>query len=155
MRRADPCSSKSASLAPCSPCAGRAHPRRSSQPLRQSRSPTRPPRPRPSMPRAADESGAPLGLLHRSESVEGYPFEPSDEGLAEALGLPVSAIVRFDMNTLGGGPLPGVVEAHRAFDPQRALDYGDEAYRRLRHAIGAYVGVAPSRVIVGAGADEL
>ena len=107
------------------------------------------------MPRAGDESDAPLGLLHRSESVEGYPVEPSDEGLAEALGLPVSAIVRFDMNTLGGGPLPGVVAAHRAFDPQRALDYGDEAYRRLRHAIGAYVGIAPRRVIVGAGADEL
>jgi histidinol-phosphate aminotransferase len=96
-----------------------------------------------------------LSLLHRAESVEPYPSEPSDEDLAEATGLPVGRIVRFDMNTLGGGPLPGVVAAHRAFDPQRALDYGDLAYRRLRQAIGSYVGVPARRVIIGAGGDEL
>ena len=96
-----------------------------------------------------------LSLLHRAELVEAYPSEPSDEDLADAIGLAVGRLVRFDMNTLGGGPLPGVVAAHRAFDPRRALDYGDQAYRRLRQAIGSYVGVPARRVIIGAGGDEL
>lgn len=96
-----------------------------------------------------------LALLYRAESVEAYPSEPSDEDLAHAIGLPVRAIARFDMNTLGGGPLPGVVAAHRGFDPQQALQYGDLAYRRLRQAIGSYVGIPARRVIIGAGADEL
>jgi hypothetical protein len=57
----------------------------------------------------ADASRGPLlALLHRAESVEAYPSEPSDEDLAQAIGLPVTAILRFDMNTLGGGPLLGV-----------------------------------------------
>jgi histidinol-phosphate aminotransferase len=104
----------------------------------------------------ADASRGPLlALLHRAESVEAYPSEPSDEDLAHAIGLPVTAIARFDMNTLGGGPLPGVVAAHRGFDPQQALEYGDLAYRRLRQAIGSYVGIPARRVIIGAGADEL
>lgn len=96
-----------------------------------------------------------LALLHRAESIEAYPSEPSDEDLAEAIGLQVTAIARFDMNTLGGGPLAGVVAAHRGFDPQQALEYGDQAYRRLRQAIGSYVGIPARRVIIGAGADEL
>jgi len=104
----------------------------------------------------ADASREPLlALLHRPESVEAYPSEPSDEDVAEAIGLPVTAIARFDMNTLGGGPLPGVVAAHRGFDPQQALEYGDQAYRRLRQAIGSFVGIPARRVIIGAGADEL
>jgi histidinol-phosphate aminotransferase len=104
----------------------------------------------------ADASRGPLlALLHRAESVEAYPSEPSDEDLAEAIGLPVTAIARFDMNTLGGGPLPGVVAAHRGFDPQQAVEYGDLAYRRLRQAIASHVGIPARRVIIGAGADEL
>jgi histidinol-phosphate aminotransferase len=104
----------------------------------------------------ADASrGQLLALLHRAESVEAYPSEPSDEDLAQAIGLPVTAIARFDMNTLSGGPLPGVVAAHRGFNPQQAVEYGDQAYRRLRQAIGSYVGIPAWRVIIGAGADEL
>jgi histidinol-phosphate aminotransferase len=47
------------------------------------------------------------------------------------------------------------VAAHRGFAPQQALEYGDLAYRRLRQAIGSYVGIPARRVIIGAGADEL
>jgi hypothetical protein len=56
----------------------------------------------------------PTDLLRLRDAVEPYPAEPSDEQLAEELGLPPEQVVRFDMNTLGGGPLPAVVEAMRS-----------------------------------------
>ena len=97
----------------------------------------------------------PARLLRLTGPVAGYPLEPSNEELASIAGLPVEAIVRYDMNTLGDGPLPAVREAWRAWDPAAAVEYGDLGYRRLRAAIGAHAGVAPQRVIPGAGADEL
>lgn len=88
-------------------------------------------------------------------AVEPYPAEHSDEQLAEELGLPPERVIRFDMNTLGGGPLPAVVVALRAYDPARLVEYGDQAYRRLRAGIQAATGAPSHRVIPGAGADEL
>jgi histidinol-phosphate aminotransferase len=75
--------------------------------------------------------------------------------MAKSLGIPLETLVRFDMNTLGGGPLPAVVEALATYDPARVVEYGDQAYRRLRAAIGAANGAPPHRIIPGAGADEL
>jgi histidinol-phosphate aminotransferase len=89
------------------------------------------------------------------DAVEPYPAEPSDEQLAEDLRLPPERVVRFDMNTLGGGPLPAVVEALRTYDAGRLVEYGDQAYVRLRAAIQAVTGSPGHRVIPGAGADEL
>ena len=67
--------------------------------------------------------------------VEAYPAEPSDEELAERAGIEVSSVVRADMNTMGGGALPSVVDGLRGFDGTRSNEYGDLAYRRL--AVGA------------------
>ena len=97
----------------------------------------------------------PARLLRLTGPVAGYPLEPSNEELAAIAGLPVEAIVRYDMNTLGDGPLPAVREAWRQWNPAAVVEYGDLGYRRLRAAIGAHVGVATQRVIPGAGADEL
>ena len=94
-------------------------------------------------------------LLRLTGPVAGYPLEPSNEELAAIAGLPVTAIVRYDMNTLGDGPLPAVREAWRQWDPAAVVEYGDLGYRRLRAAIGAHAGVTPQRVIPGSGADEL
>jgi histidinol-phosphate aminotransferase len=102
-----------------------------------------------------DSEPSPIDLLRLREAVEPYPAEPSDEQLAEELGLPQEQVIRFDMNTLGGGPLPAVVEALRAYDPGRLVEYGDQAYRRLRAAIESVTGAPAHRVIPGAGADEL
>ena len=97
----------------------------------------------------------PTRLLRLAGPVAGYALEPSNQELADSVGLPVEAIVRYDMNTLGDGPLPAVLEAWRAWDPAAVVEYGDLGYRRLRSAIAAEAGVAPQRVIPGAGADEL
>ncbi|MDQ2675134.1 MAG: histidinol-phosphate aminotransferase family protein, partial [Chloroflexota bacterium] len=59
------------------------------------------------------------------------------------------------MNTLGGGPLPGVGAALASLPEDRISEYGDLAYERLRAALGARLGVDPRRIVPGAGADEL
>lgn len=97
----------------------------------------------------------PIRLLRLRDAVDPYPMEPSDEELAASLGLPLDALLRFDMNTLGGGPLPSVDRALRAYDPARVVEYGDQAYRALRGALSALTGAAEHRIIPGAGADEL
>ena len=104
---------------------------------------------------AADAADDPHDLLRRPERVAPYPAEPSDEVLAAASGVDVADVVRADMNTLGGGALPAVAEALAAFDPRRAAEYGDLAYECLRDAMSAKLGVAPARIVPGAGADEL
>ena len=69
-------------------------------------------------PSARDEPAPrPTDLLRLREAIKPYPAEPSDEQLAEELGLPPEQVVRFDMNTLGGGPLPAVVEVFSYYDP--------------------------------------
>lgn len=97
----------------------------------------------------------PLSLLRLRDAVEPYPAEPSDEDVAASLGLPVDRILRFDMNTLGGGPLPAVERALRAYDPALVVEYGDQAYRALRRAVARVTGAPEHRVLPGAGADEL
>jgi len=100
-------------------------------------------------------TGDPRRLLRRARDPDAYPTEASDEEVAEAAGLEPGAIVRFDMNTLGGGPLPAVAAAHAGYDPGRAVEYGDQQYRALRASLGDHLGVDPARVVIGAGADEL
>lgn len=110
--------------------------------------------------RAARAGGAtaaddPVELLRRPGSVDAYPIEPSDEEMAASLGLPAERLRRYDLNTLGGGPLPGAVEGLRGYDAQHLTEYGDMAYRRLRAALGAKLDVPGERILPGAGADEL
>ena len=109
----------------------------------------------------ADRAGSatpgddPIELFRRPEPVTPYPAEPSDEELASRAGVPVSAVVRADMNTLGGNPLPSGSGALTGLDARRISEYGDLAYRRLREALGGRIGVDPRRIVPGAGADEL
>ena len=104
---------------------------------------------------SADEVDEVIELFRRPEPVMPYPAEPSDEELGERAGIPAGEVVRADMNTLGGGPLPAVAHALDGFDARRATEYGDLAYVRLRAALGARLGVDPHRIVPGAGADEL
>jgi histidinol-phosphate aminotransferase len=102
-----------------------------------------------------NRTAEPASLLRLAEAVDPYPIEPSDEELAASLGLAADAVLRFDLNTLGGGPLPSVERALSSYDPARVVEYGDQAYRALRRAIEALIGAPGHRIIPGAGADEL
>jgi histidinol dehydrogenase len=107
--------------------------------------------------RARDEQAIDdvMDLFRRPELVTPYPAEPSDEELAARAGIETGAVVRADMNTLGGGALPAVARSLETFDGRGVSEYGDLAYLRLRSALGAALGVAPRRIVPGAGADEL
>jgi histidinol-phosphate aminotransferase len=48
-----------------------------------------------------------------------------------------------------------VAEALSSFPPKELSEYGDQAYLRLREALGALHGVDPGRIVPGAGGDEL
>lgn len=96
-----------------------------------------------------------LQLLRRTGPVVAYAAEPADEDIAATHGLPVDRIVRHDLNTLGGGLLPGAAAGLRGYEPARAVTYGDMAYRKLRAALGERRGVEDHRIVPGAGADEL
>ncbi len=97
----------------------------------------------------------PRHLLHRQVDPDAYPTEPSDEEIAAIAGRPLDEVIRFDLNTLGGGPLPSVVAAHATFDTTRSVEYGDQQYRVLRARLADTLGVVAERVTIGAGADEL
>ncbi|MEX1156633.1 MAG: histidinol-phosphate transaminase [Chloroflexota bacterium] len=97
----------------------------------------------------------PLALLRLHGSVAPYPVEPSDSQVAAAAGIPVGEVVRFDLNTLGGGPLPGVTAALAGLDLRAVLEYGDPSYAQLRARISELVAAPPERIVPGAGADEL
>ena len=91
---------------------------------RRGRGPARARRQRSS--RAPSAPGSGRAPTTRSSSSAGpmpvaaYPAEPSDEELAARAGIAVSAVVRADMNTLGGGPLPAVARrARRLRRPSR------------------------------------
>ncbi len=83
-----------------------------------------------------------------------YTWEPSNPVLAARYGLRPEDILRFDLNT---SPLPSPDLATMLagpFDPP-LNEYPDSMYPAVVEAAAAYVGVDPSEVLVGAGADEV
>lgn len=79
-----------------------------------------------------------------------YEWEPPSASIARQAGVPEDQVVRFDTNTF---PWPGV-SLHEL--PELALnEYPDTSYGSLTRAIADYVDVAPDRITVGAGADEI
>ena len=83
----------------------------------------------------------------------GYePIEPS-EVLAERLGIPPEQIVKLDANENPYGPSPRALQALGQFESYHR--YPDPQQRRLRQALGDYVGVGPEHIVAGHGSDEL
>jgi len=88
----------------------------------------------------------------RVRSLQEYAPEPPEEA-ALRLGLPVGQLIKLDANENPYGPtkhalavLSGYSNYHR---------YPDAVSRRLRQAIGRYVGVDAANILVGNGSDEL
>jgi len=83
-------------------------------------------------------------------SLAGYPWEESSAAIAARLGIAVSAVVRFDMNTVPW-QLPVPVSA----DGLQLNEYPDTFYRDLTDAIATYTDQPATSIVVGAGGDEL
>jgi histidinol-phosphate aminotransferase len=84
---------------------------------------------------------------------ERYQWEPSDDEIAARFGLDPATVVRFDQNTTPEPPSDASAVA--AMAALGVNEYPDASYRALREAIARTAGVAPDRITVGAGADEL
>ncbi len=90
----------------------------------------------------------------RTGSTQVYTWEPSDRAIAARYGVRPDEVVRFDTNTspVAPGWLANVMAG--PFDPP-LNEYPDSEYAELAAAAAAYVGVDPSEILVGAGADEV
>jgi histidinol-phosphate aminotransferase len=85
----------------------------------------------------------------------GYTWEATSEAVAEKYGVPVDAVVRFDLNTSPAAPeLVGRVLAAGKFEMPLS-EYPPSDYRRLSEAAADVYGVQRNEVVVGAGADEI
>ena len=85
-------------------------------------------------------------------TIDPYSAIESPEQVAQRYALDVSSVVKLDGNENPYGAVPAAIEALRGVDVHR---YPDPEQRRLREALGDYLGVPPAAVIAGAGADEL
>ena len=95
-----------------------------------------------------------MGTTDSPTSSQVYTWEPSNAAIASRYGLRPEDILRFDTNTSPVAPdwLPGALRG--PFEPT-LNEYPDSSYAELTEAASAYIGVEPSGVIVGAGADEV
>jgi histidinol-phosphate aminotransferase len=84
-----------------------------------------------------------------------YSWEATDEEVAARYGVPIEAVVRFDLNTSPAPPelAARVLTAGRFETP--LSEYAPSDYRRLVAAAAARYGVGTDEIIVGAGADEI
>ena len=80
------------------------------------------------------------------------PVEPPDE-VAQRIGLPPDRIVKLDANENPYGPSPKVAEA--LANAHTYHIYPDPEQRKVRAALGRYVGFDPGWLVAGAGSDEL
>ncbi|MCS6802015.1 MAG: histidinol-phosphate transaminase [Chloroflexota bacterium] len=86
-------------------------------------------------------------------AAEPYHPVPSLAALSAELGIPADQIAKLDANENPYGPSPRVLEALAAYRGYHL--YPDPLHNDLRRAVADYLGTAPERVVLGAGADEL
>ena len=84
-----------------------------------------------------------------------YAWEATDEGVAQRFGIPVSQVLRFDLNTSPAPPasLARILAGGRFETVLSEYPPGD--YRHLVEAAAERYGVSPDEVVPGAGADEI
>lgn len=83
-----------------------------------------------------------------------YTWEPSSQSIATRYRLRPEDILRFDLNTSPLPPPDLAAALAGPFDPP-LNEYPDSMYPAVADAAAAYVGVDPSQILVGAGADEV
>ena len=99
-------------------------------------------------------SPSPFSVTSQTDPAS-YSWEATDEGVAERFGIPVTQVLRFDLNTSPSPPpeLAGILAAGTFDTPLSEYPPGD--YRRLAEAAAAAYGVTTDELVPGAGADEI
>jgi histidinol-phosphate aminotransferase len=87
-----------------------------------------------------------------AEDFAPYVWARTASEVADAHGLPLAEVLRFDANV---PPLPGVPRIPLGESFAAVNEYPEGTYRDLREAAAGYAGVQPGEVVVGAGADDL
>lgn len=87
--------------------------------------------------------------------IEPYGWEAPNATIAARHRLPAESILRFDLNTVSSAPPSWHAAMTAARDEGGPHEYADPTYDELTHLLGAYLDVAPSQILVGAGADEI
>ena len=90
-------------------------------------------------------------LLH---SFKEYVWEPSDEEIASSVGLDVSKIRRFDLNTSPYTPTHWLKRLASELGFVAVNRYPDTSYRALRKKLSSYLGVCEDCFVVANGGDE-
>jgi histidinol-phosphate aminotransferase len=88
----------------------------------------------------------------RVQGLQEYAPEPLEE-IALRLNLPVGQLIKLDANENPYGPTAHALAALGGWHAHHR--YPDPVSRRLRQAIGAYLGVDAAQILVGNGSDEL
>ncbi len=87
-------------------------------------------------------------------SFKEYVWEPSDEEIASSVGLDVSKIRRFDLNTSPYTPTHWLKKLASELESVAVNRYPDTSYRALREKLSSYLGVGEDCFVVANGGDE-
>ncbi len=94
-----------------------------------------------------------LALRSAIRDLPGYQGVEDLDAVAAEYGVRAADVIKLDGNENPYGASPQALGALRGDYPVHR--YPDAEQRRLRAAIGRYVGVDPASVVVGAGSDEV
>ena len=98
---------------------------------------------------------SPIPVAAMSVRPAGYVWEATDEQVSERYGLPLSAIVRFDLNTSPAPPDLALRLLQAGVYGRPISEYPPSDYRGLVDAAAETYGVGRDELLVGAGADEI
>ena len=97
------------------------------------------------------------GILRRVQPhlLEAPPYAAvlPPETLAARLDIPVESVIKLDANENPYGPSPRTLEALASYRGYHI--YPDPEQKRVRQALGDYLGYGPEWIVAGAGSDEL
>jgi histidinol-phosphate aminotransferase len=87
-------------------------------------------------------------------SFREYVWEPSDDEIASLVGLDVSKIRRFDLNTSPYTPTHWLKKLGSELEGVAVNRYPDTSYRALRKGLSKYLGVGEDCFVIANGGDE-